>query len=352
MSVRKTFRTTTQKLCAFGRYTMKRQRNFAGVLALGLLLTLVVGVTLAQGPEPPEGEMQPQGALSVTGLVASTISYQGMLTEDGGPVDGSRNMIFRLYSDDSCSTQVGSDIDVGNVQVNDGFFDVDLDVDQDDFNGQGLWLEAEVDGTDIGCEEIQPVPYALSLRPGAVISDSTSYVELNRYVSGFPFSYKYGVYATSSGGTYGNAIYGRSEGTFGAGVVGSTDSATGWGVAGYNTAGGYAGYFSGDVGQRRTDDGLVKAAAKIDCSKASSSVEYSFNNIGDPITVSGSPTLDGICYIDFNFDLSDRYWSVTAATTSARGVSCNQGSSDDELVCHRWDQYGNGISGNIMVVVY
>ena len=143
---------------------MKRQRNFAGVLALGLLLTLVVGVTLAQGPEPPEGEMQPQGALSVTGLVASTISYQGMLTEDGGPVDGSRNMIFRLYSDDSCSTQVGSDIDVGNVQVNDGFFDVDLDVDQDDFNGQGLWLEAEVDGTDIGCEEIQPVPYALSLR--------------------------------------------------------------------------------------------------------------------------------------------------------------------------------------------
>ena len=341
---------------------MKRQRIFASVLALGLLLALVAGITLAQEPKP-EGEMQPQGALSVTGSVASTISYQGMLTAKGSPVDGSRNMIFRLYSDDGCTTQVGSDIDAGSVQVNDGFFDVDLDVDQDDFNGQALWLEAEVDGTTIGCEEIQPVPYALSLRPGAKVvgapgltgnlleastSDGSSLKA--SMVQGMLLG---GASLYASNNSIGYGVYGEYIGTFdGSGVYGSTSDAGGYGIYGKNSAGGYGGYFEGDVGQRRTDDGLVKAAAKIDCSSPSSSVAYSFNNIGDPITVSGHPTSDGICYIYFNFDLSDRYWSATAATTSVRGVSCTKGGSDDELICHHWDQDGNGVDGNIMIVVY
>ena len=59
------------------------------------------------------------------------------------------------------------------MPVSDGHFDVELAVDQDDFNGQKLWLKVEVAGTAVGCEEILPVPYALSLRPGATISTDT-----------------------------------------------------------------------------------------------------------------------------------------------------------------------------------
>lgn len=165
-----------------------------------------------------------------------------------------------------------------------------------------------------------------------------------------------GVYGVGGGDSYTNyGIWGQSSSPGGYGVYGQATGSSGvnYGVYGSTSSSeGYAGYFEGDVGQRRTDDGLVKAAAKIDCSKGDSSVGYSFNNIGDPITVSGSPTLDGLCYIDFNFDLSDRYWTATAATTSAHGVSCTKGGSDDELVCHRWDKDGNGVDGNIMVVVY
>ena len=136
--------------------------------------------------------------------------------------------------------------------------------------------------------------------------------------------------------------------------MGSTDSASGWGVAGYNTAGGYAGYFSGDVGQRRTDDGLVKAAAMVYCGKFSSMVDYYFNNVGSSITVSNG-TGDGRCTIDFDFDLTDRYWSATSAGTSTNptGVSCSApAGANNEMQCVRWYDNGNGVDGLIMVVVY
>jgi hypothetical protein len=239
---------------------MKRQRILASMLAMGLLLALAVGLSLAQGPEPPADEVQPQGDLSVTGSVASTISYQGMLTENDSPVDGSRNMIFRLYSDDACSTQVGSDINAGSVQVNDGFFDVDLAVDQDDFDGQSLWLEAEVGGTTIGCEEIQPVPYALSLRPGAQVigNDSGSLLYVRNQGGG---SSLHGVNLGDGPGVTGFGLSGAGVEGYsisGAGVEGYS-SITGTGVYGESTdghgvhgksTGGYGGYFEGYTGVR------------------------------------------------------------------------------------------------------
>jgi hypothetical protein len=59
---------------------------------------------------PSAGEVQPQGEVSIAATVGSKFSYQGVLRENGSPVTGSRDMTFRLYSDDTCSTQVGSDI--------------------------------------------------------------------------------------------------------------------------------------------------------------------------------------------------------------------------------------------------
>ena len=146
---------------------MKQGRMLFGGLVLGLLLAVAIGSGLAQGPE--EGAPA-RGGVSIEAAVSSKFSYQGVLKEGGTPVNGNRHMVFRLYADDACTNQVGSDITKPGVAVANGLFSVELEVSQDDFNGQGRWLGIEVSGAAIACQEILPAPYALSLRPGAVIS--------------------------------------------------------------------------------------------------------------------------------------------------------------------------------------
>jgi hypothetical protein len=134
-------------------------------------------------------------------------------------------MIFRLYSDDTCTAQVGSDIDMSGVQVTDGLFSVALDVNQDHFSGRGLWLEVEVAGTAIGCREVLPVPYALSLRPGALVSGT---------VAGGPVIHAYNTATTgpslglrgSSASSGGVGVYGRAPVTGTVGIASATSGKT------------------------------------------------------------------------------------------------------------------------------
>jgi hypothetical protein len=142
----------------------KRTLTTFGIAVMAL--ALLAGLTAAQGPEP-ESQAAPQGELAITGTVDNDISYQGVLMEDGRRVTGLRNMTFRLYSNSSCTGAQVDSFTKTNVNVTNGLFDVDLDFDHALFNGQGLWLRVVVGGTSLGCEEILPVPYALSLRPGA-----------------------------------------------------------------------------------------------------------------------------------------------------------------------------------------
>lgn len=179
---------------------MKRKRLAITLIALLALLLTTNGAT-GQGPDS-EGEAHPRGDVSIASSVNSRISYQGRLLEDDAPVTGSRDMTFRLYSEDTCATQVGSDIVKNGVTVTDALFSVELDVSHWDFDGQGLWLEVEADGTAIGCQEVLPVPYALSLRPGAIIDDAASRLYLNWYrASPAPFfdTHKYGLHAVADG---------------------------------------------------------------------------------------------------------------------------------------------------------
>jgi hypothetical protein len=139
---------------------------FLGLLALGLTLALTLGAGLAQ---EPEGEPEQLAPISIEGTVASKFSYQGMLREHGAPVNGTRDMTFRLYSNSSCSTTVSGPISKWDVDVSNGFFSVELAFSHSHFNGQELWMDVRVEGVFVTCEEIMPVPYALSLRPGADI---------------------------------------------------------------------------------------------------------------------------------------------------------------------------------------
>lgn len=114
---------------------MKNKRVAAVLAVVVLAVALLVSGVIASPPTlggPP---------------VASKISYQGQLTDSAGnPLDGAYDIEFLLYDAASGGSQVGSTITKNDVQVNNGLFNVKLDVDQADFDGQGLWLQVKVEG--------------------------------------------------------------------------------------------------------------------------------------------------------------------------------------------------------------
>nr|HID13010.1 hypothetical protein [Anaerolineae bacterium] len=150
-------------------------RRIATIVAViaALILLLAASSTVAGPPVPGS---KGSGKITLAGTVASRISYQGRLTDAGGnPLDGTVNLVLQLWNDAAAGSQVGSDIVRNNVTVQNGLFTVELDVPQDVFNGQALWLRVQVNGQWLSPrQELLPVPYALSLRPGAEIrGDST-----------------------------------------------------------------------------------------------------------------------------------------------------------------------------------
>jgi hypothetical protein len=362
---------------------MKSQWILIGALVVGLLLGAAVGLSLAQPPEPGE-KIQPQEEIFVAAAVSSKISYQGVLKESGQPVTGDRQIVFRLYSDGACASQVGNPVTY-TVPITNGLFSVELDVTPSDFDGRGLWLETEVSGTSVACQEMLPVPYALSLRPGAIIS-GTAYqnFRVNSYApsGGIPAAIVgvveaatdgVGVFArnyTSSPGAAGMGVWGISDSPAGRGVFGQATN-TGVGVAAYSAYGdpieAYGGLpasevfrvdNTGNVTQTRTADGLVKAGAYVSCIGSTSSIMRSFNNVGGAVTlVANSDPSE--CTIDFGFQINDRYWTVTTdqdvygAFPNACTASCVPVGAGTQLECTRWnDRLSSFQGGNVMVLIY
>ncbi len=206
------------------------------LLTVGILLFVASGAG-AQGPEG--GAAQPQG-VNVQGSVQAAFTYQGMLKENGTPVTGTRDFTFRLFSDDTCTTQVGSDIVVSGVQVTNGVFRATVPVTASDFDGAALWLQVEVNGTVLGCEEILPVPFALTLRPGAQVGSATTttYGGMLTAQNGTDLVARLGAYdfvplPTPKLYTYGVWAKGGT-----AGVYGESISSAGYGGSFNNTGGG------------------------------------------------------------------------------------------------------------------
>jgi len=72
------------------------------------------------------------------------ISYQGRLTDSGAPAQGAYSFQFRLVTDAAGATQVGPLVEVPNLTVSGGLFNVPLDFGAGAFNGQERWLELSV----------------------------------------------------------------------------------------------------------------------------------------------------------------------------------------------------------------
>jgi hypothetical protein len=181
------------------------------------------------------------GRLGPTAAVAEKINYQGRLTDAGGtPLDGTYPMQFQLYDAATGGTMLW-DSGIINVNVNDGSFSVDLDVNHYNFDGQALWLRIYVNGDWLTPrQELVPVPYALNLRPGAEMVGDTSTGATLTVRNDNPAATGSAMWGASATGS---AIYGRS--TDGNGLYGYSQNA--YAVAGYSMDS-YGGYFSSGEG--------------------------------------------------------------------------------------------------------
>lgn len=206
-------------------------------LAAVALFGLAAGFTYAQGPGP--GQVADAAPQSAAAVAPGAIPIQGRLTNaSGAPLNGVYTITFRLYEVASGGTAVCGD--VRPVLVTNGLFSDYMDHCYNDIVGQKLWLGVQAEGELAEMtprQVIYPVPYALSLVPGAVISYSTSSSILT---------------ARNSGG--GEGIHGRGSpgvlgenGGFGNGIVGRA-GLLGAGVKGEGNALAFGGLFTNTLG--------------------------------------------------------------------------------------------------------
>ena len=241
------------------------------VLAVALLGNGVIASSTADSDDPP---------------VANKINYQGQLTDNAGnPLNGTYDMDFQLWDAPTGGSQVGYTMTTNNVTVANGLFSVELLVNTSHFNGQGLWLQVIVEGETLSPrQEILPVPYALSLRPGANIIGDESWSGPVLYVN-----YKgigYGgigrgmvVEASNTGDVQNCGGYFASAGGLGTGVYGK---ATNTGEFAIN----YGGFFYASGGRGRGVFGQAEGVSGIGVEGCASN-DGPGTNYGGHFTASG-----------------------------------------------------------------
>ncbi|XSG77104.1 hypothetical protein ACP8Y2_08840 [Herpetosiphon llansteffanensis] len=251
-----------------------RSRIVYGVL--GVVIFVLGGITTqhttAQSANNPAGPST---------LYAGTFTYQGELVSSGTAINSVCDFQFSLYSVASGGTQLGSTQAALNVNVQKGRFSVELDAGLsgpfgEAFTGGDRWL-----GIAVRCpagtgsyttlnprQKITAAPYALSLKPGAVVRSAepanSIFTASNLGTSGNGLAgygttsgvygegtsqsnETYGVYGTTgSSSTAASAVYGRNNGagigvrgmsTGYDGVVGESTLASGNGVRGVANGG-------------------------------------------------------------------------------------------------------------------
>jgi len=150
------------------------------ILALAVAISCIsLGWALAQGGAEPAGSGEGPALLDAS--VGRGFTYQGYLTQNGAPQDGVCDFRFKLWDAPTGGNQIGATQTVTQVALADGRFTA-LVNDADSFgptafDGSARWLEVAArcsiasDFTTLAPRQaLRGVPYALGLRPGAVIN--------------------------------------------------------------------------------------------------------------------------------------------------------------------------------------
>ena len=232
---------------------MKRR---AAYLVTALVIVGVLGLIslwLTEGVWA--GADAPQGSAAAQTPVGTAFTYQGRLLYDGTPIDGETcQMYFGLWDAASGGNVIGTG-EERLVTFEDGYFSVELDFGEDVFQGEPRWMEVgvrcpPVQGPLVWLEgriPLNPVPYAQSLRPGAVIrGDGTTLIEVeNSNTENGSVAIK-GVMSGTVGATdaiagFNNSLDEGSSGVYGRGGY--------YGVHGVsNGSGGAAGVYGDNTG--------------------------------------------------------------------------------------------------------
>lgn len=229
-----------------------KHKLFTLCLVMGLMLATNAGSAAGQ-PGPNSASSDGQAPLAIDATVASKISYQGILRENGVLVTGWRDMTFDFLNNNACTGSASFSVFKHDVMISNGLFSVALDM-PTNFSGTAYWLRVKVGSTALGCQELLPVPYALTLRPGAMISASGTPLTLESS-SGIALI---ATSRTTGGGDSAVGVLGRSSATTGgkAGVLGETASRSDWTIGVWGRATAATGVTSGVWGQTEsTSDG-------------------------------------------------------------------------------------------------
>ena len=274
-------------------------------------------------------------------LANTSFTYQGQLMDGGQPFSGEVDIEYALYANDSGGSAIRSGR--RSVQVSDGLFQLEIDFGTQAYES-GLWLELTVDGQTLDPRQlITAAPLAIrSLDAGG----GSQWVD-----EGSGISYQGGNVAIghpASGNPQTLSVRSESgEDPFS--VLNQTGIRT---LHAQNNAGITVGGFflapdnglmvHGDAAQELGSNGLVKAAAVVQCSTAATAeVIRFFNNdrtVSTDVTVTGLNT--GRCRVNFGMNLSGRYWQVTPVQDPA---GADFGASDTVRLanCHIWNQSPN-----------
>src|SRR2546423_1800719 len=98
--------------------------------------------------------------------LGQAFTYQGRLTNNGQPYNGSANLRFRMYDQAPGGTLVGTSQTLSGVPVTNGLFAVVLNTNgqfgPNPFNGEKRWLRIDVNGNTLpDNQELTPAPYAV-----------------------------------------------------------------------------------------------------------------------------------------------------------------------------------------------
>lgn len=153
--------------------------------------------------------------------LAAPITYQGTLEDNGQPANGMYDMRFSLADAPTIGLLLQF-IDIADVEVVDGLFEVEVDFDDSWFDGSDRWLAVRVEGTNLNPRtKINYAPYAIratrAQQANLAFDLSAPWVSVDTGII---------ISATSTGAT---PITGRSSNTTGTnpGVLGRTDSTSG-----------------------------------------------------------------------------------------------------------------------------
>jgi hypothetical protein len=155
---------------------------FIGVL---LSAAVVSAGSLAPNVGPTVESQQLHGG-GGAGPIGTGFSYQGLLKKNGAPITGNCDMQFKLYDAAVGGNLLGTvTAQPSPVAVTNGLFTTYIDF-GDQFQGDYRYLEPLVScpagGSpsyqSLGLQVIYPSPYALSLRPGAIIT--RAYTDLDK----------------------------------------------------------------------------------------------------------------------------------------------------------------------------